>query len=30
MADRRNNLIELLEALQDKQAWIWSMMDDDL
>ena len=29
MADRRNRLFELLEALQDKQAWIWSMMDDN-
>ncbi len=27
--DRKNKLIDLLDALQDKQAWIWSMMDDE-
>lgn len=29
MEERKNRLIKLLEALQDKQAWIWSLMDDD-
>lgn len=29
MEDRKILLMGLLESLQDKQAWIWSMMDDD-
>jgi len=30
MEDRKSRLIELLEAYQDKQAWIWSLMDDEM
>ncbi len=29
MTDRKQKLIMLLDALQDKQAWIWSMIETD-
>lgn len=30
MENRKSRLIKLLDAYQDKQAWIWSLMDDDV
>lgn len=30
MEDRKSRLIELLEAYQDKQTWIWNQMNDEM
>jgi tetratricopeptide (TPR) repeat protein len=29
MGERKSHLIELLEVIQDKQSWIWSLMEDN-